>query len=286
VYRESDGSDEDEEVVLDDDVGPRDKGSPRGKGTPRKAKGQGQGQGQGRDDKDKDKDGEKRVVSYWTQTEKDEFLRLFKKHGRNWAKLSALIPGKTPQQIKNYFQNYKVKLNLIALLEEGSALDPGNPHLQVRYRRKRAGKSEGDADADADADADDSLDAEQQVLVCPPRRHGSRPCLHCIPRLSHCAQPAPVPGERLGAERPRADGRLAERGVEPDGDGDGRGRHGVPHQHRHPADRRRAAEPPRLDARGPAGCGWPVLALHLGRVRRLCVSILRPWPAPCAGRRP
>lgn len=153
-YRESDGSDEEEEVVLDDgdgDDAARDKSS--GKGTPRKG-------GKGRKERDdgEDRDGGKRIVSYWTQAEKDEFLKLFKQFGRNWAKLSALIPGKTPQQIKNYFQNYKVKLNLIALLEEGSALDPSNPHLQVRYRRKRANKSEGDGD--------DSLDAEHQVLVC------------------------------------------------------------------------------------------------------------------------
>lgn len=78
-------------------------------------------------------------MSYWTPNEKEEFLRLFKKYGRNWHKLSELIPGKTSSQIKNYFQNYKVKLNLIAVLEEGAALNPDNPHLQVHYRRRRIG---------------------------------------------------------------------------------------------------------------------------------------------------
>ena len=31
-------------------------------------------------------------------------------HGRNWARLSEAVPSKTLTQIKNYYQNYKVKV--------------------------------------------------------------------------------------------------------------------------------------------------------------------------------
>lgn len=31
-------------------------------------------------------------------------------HGRDWKKLQAAVPGKTIVQIKNYYQNYKVKV--------------------------------------------------------------------------------------------------------------------------------------------------------------------------------
>ena len=31
-------------------------------------------------------------------------------YGRDWAKLAAAVPSKTLTQIKNYYQNYKVKV--------------------------------------------------------------------------------------------------------------------------------------------------------------------------------
>ena len=33
-------------------------------------------------------------------------------HGRSWARLAEAVPTKTLTQIKNYYQNYKVKVRL------------------------------------------------------------------------------------------------------------------------------------------------------------------------------
>ena len=55
---------------------------------------------------------QKRQISYWTQEEKDTFMTTFKQHGRDWQKLVERIPGKTVNQIKTFYQNYKQKLGL------------------------------------------------------------------------------------------------------------------------------------------------------------------------------
>eukprot|EP00124_Ichthyophonus_hoferi_P001929 Ihof_evm2s116 gene=Ihof_evmTU2s116 len=83
----------------------------------------------------------RRSVSYWTTQEKEDFLNHFKIYGRNWNRLSELIPSKTQNQIKNYFQNYKNKLNLNQVLEQSSALNPDDPHLHVIRRARRGTKT-------------------------------------------------------------------------------------------------------------------------------------------------
>jgi len=61
---------------------------------------------------------EKRV--YWTANEKGKFLKCLKIHGKDWARISQEIPTKTQSQVKNYFQNYKNKLNLTQHLPPNS----------------------------------------------------------------------------------------------------------------------------------------------------------------------
>lgn len=56
--------------------------------------------------------------SHWTDGEKQMFLQYLGVHGKNWKMLSDLIPTKTVNQIKNYYQNYRNKLNLDDLLPE------------------------------------------------------------------------------------------------------------------------------------------------------------------------
>ncbi len=56
--------------------------------------------------------------SHWTDGEKQMFLQYLTVHGKNWKMLSDLIPTKTVNQIKNYYQNYRNKLNLDELLPE------------------------------------------------------------------------------------------------------------------------------------------------------------------------
>jgi hypothetical protein len=56
----------------------------------------------------------KKQVSIWTNKEKEIFLDLLLEVGRNWQKIAEHLPNKTENQIKNFFQNYKVKLGITA----------------------------------------------------------------------------------------------------------------------------------------------------------------------------
>jgi hypothetical protein len=56
----------------------------------------------------------RRTVSYWTTKEKADFLEQFKIHGRDWKKIAEFIPAKSEVQIRNYYQNNKVALGLVA----------------------------------------------------------------------------------------------------------------------------------------------------------------------------
>eukprot|EP00899_Mesostigma_viride_P001404 jgi/Mesvir1/11264/Mv01065-RA.3 len=67
---------------------------------------------------------EKRVVTHWTAAEKEMFMAQYRRHGRDWKVLQEAIPGKSLNQIKNYFQNYKAKLGLTNL-QALAAAGPG-----------------------------------------------------------------------------------------------------------------------------------------------------------------
>ncbi len=49
----------------------------------------------------------------WKDEEKEAFLSHFNQVGKDWLALAKAIPGKATNQIKNYYQNYKVKLGLV-----------------------------------------------------------------------------------------------------------------------------------------------------------------------------
>jgi hypothetical protein len=57
----------------------------------------------------------------WNDAEKATFLDHFSQVGKNWHALASAIPGKTPSQIKNYYQNYKVRLGLNDILSDREA---------------------------------------------------------------------------------------------------------------------------------------------------------------------
>jgi len=61
--------------------------------------------------------GQKRAMQKWTEQEKDAFLHHFAHVGKDWDELCERIPTKTAAQIKNFFQNYKTKYNLQAILD-------------------------------------------------------------------------------------------------------------------------------------------------------------------------
>jgi hypothetical protein len=54
----------------------------------------------------------RRGTNQWTFDEKMKFIELFRQFGRNWEVISSKINTKTLSQVKNFFQNYKKKLNL------------------------------------------------------------------------------------------------------------------------------------------------------------------------------
>lgn len=59
-----------------------------------------------------------KAKSHWTDDEKSIFMKYLTEYGKDWDRISGIIKTKTPSQVKNYFQNYRVKLNLYQLLPE------------------------------------------------------------------------------------------------------------------------------------------------------------------------
>ena len=82
--------------------------------------GRGRGRGRGRGN----------GATYWNAQDKGAFMRLLPVYGKNWAVISENIPGKTPLQVRNYFQNHSVELGLpaIAAKAEKPPRGAGNPH--------------------------------------------------------------------------------------------------------------------------------------------------------------
>lgn len=59
-----------------------------------------------------------KTKSHWNEEEKKLFMEHLRIHGKNWDKIASIIKTKTSNQVKNYFQNYRIKLNLYELLPE------------------------------------------------------------------------------------------------------------------------------------------------------------------------
>merc|ERR1719158_339190 len=55
---------------------------------------------------------ETRRPHYWTDSEKQAFVEVFKAHGRDWKALSARFPEKTLGQLKAFYQNWRKRLEL------------------------------------------------------------------------------------------------------------------------------------------------------------------------------
>ncbi|KAI9259314.1 hypothetical protein BY458DRAFT_588500 [Sporodiniella umbellata] len=45
----------------------------------------------------------------WTDREKETVIEAFKQHGRNFSRVSALLPSKTEEQVRNFYHNFKRK---------------------------------------------------------------------------------------------------------------------------------------------------------------------------------
>jgi hypothetical protein len=93
---------------------------------------------------------QKRQISYWTPDEKTTFLKTFRQHGRDWSLLSSRIPGKTVNQIKTFYQNYKQKLGLDKMtLPEGAV----QPRKRNRKRPAESSAAAGEVKAESAAAA-------------------------------------------------------------------------------------------------------------------------------------
>lgn len=55
-------------------------------------------------------------MAHWIESEKEEFKKQLSIHGKNWKKIALIITNKTEKQIRNFYQNYKKKMNLEELL--------------------------------------------------------------------------------------------------------------------------------------------------------------------------
>merc|ERR1711981_1159512 len=55
---------------------------------------------------------EKIKAQKWTQAEKELFCSKFNTIGKNWSEFCKIFPNKSRSSIKNFFQNYKVRLGL------------------------------------------------------------------------------------------------------------------------------------------------------------------------------
>ena len=60
-------------------------------------------------------------VARWSPEERDVFLAALRVHGRDWQQVQTALPGKTPIQVRHYFQNNRVRLGLDALVRHAES---------------------------------------------------------------------------------------------------------------------------------------------------------------------
>lgn len=120
-YSDADGSGN--QLVFIEEEGGHSKKKPRLDGNGSSESGtSGRGRGRGR--------GRGSHTTFWNAQEKSAFMKLLPIHGKNWAVISENIVGKTPLQVRNYFQNHSVELGLpaIAAKADKPPRGAGNPH--------------------------------------------------------------------------------------------------------------------------------------------------------------
>lgn len=54
----------------------------------------------------------------WQKEEKEAFITLLRQHGKNFQGISQGLASRSVDQCRNFFQNYKSKLNLSQYLRE------------------------------------------------------------------------------------------------------------------------------------------------------------------------
>lgn len=59
----------------------------------------------------------------WTDREKETVIEAFKQYGRNFSRVSALLPSKTEEQVRNFYHNFKRKNGPNVFNEESNSRD-------------------------------------------------------------------------------------------------------------------------------------------------------------------
>lgn len=86
------------------------------------------------------------AVARWVPEEREAFISGLKVHGRNWHLLQTVLPSKTPLQIRNYFQNNRVRLGLDALISQAEGTDgPASDGVRVSPFMSDGAVSESEA---------------------------------------------------------------------------------------------------------------------------------------------
>jgi len=120
------------------------------------------------------------TTSHWSDEEKQRFLEYLAKYGKDWKTLSELIPTKSMNQIKNFFQNYRVKLKLEDLIPENPLPPPNStgiapiaivaPSTRGRggARGGRRGRPRGRAAVRGGGESSRTLTGYGKLLLPPP----------------------------------------------------------------------------------------------------------------------
>lgn len=101
----------------------------------------------------------------WSEEEKTQFVDNFRIHGRQWRKLAELLPTKTQNQLKHFYQTNKTKLGLEAMVDDtGKPVRPRDAGIKARQAKAERAAAEAAAAAAA-AEEDRAAHAEQERTV-------------------------------------------------------------------------------------------------------------------------
>ena len=87
------------------------------------------------------------------------YLSCLRKYGKTWNKFEEKIPNKTLAQIRNFFQNYKSKMNLVAMLEEHEAKMRRKKEKKKKRKNKRKRLVE---EGEGEEDDEEAMEIEEE----------------------------------------------------------------------------------------------------------------------------
>ena len=73
--------------------------------------------------------------SYWSVSEKNEFIRLLGVHGRDWDSLAKEMKSKTVIQVRNFYANNEEKMNLKSVIDRFELQKQQQHHLPPQPRQ-------------------------------------------------------------------------------------------------------------------------------------------------------